>query len=254
MSESLEHDQLFTQVFLFFSLEQNLSFSLLQISRTSRSQSQTSSDSVPYSSHSHRHHRSRANSSQRGADREARIARHDTRPPPPAYQTLKLPHLPSYTEVDVSAPPPPYTEKTEGRWSWQKKDGNSGMVVADNSRIPVRHLTIWNPWHYTNLVVSLGSIKLTRFVGLYLLLLRKAAEILRKGHWNSNRKLHRETWTFCATVEHLFCLGLNMLRTSEVTKVAFSLIDTAFRRRCACPSRAMCPEMHTNDIHSQSAP
>lgn len=39
----------------------------------------------------------------------------DTRPPPPPYQTLKLPHLPSYTELEISAPPPPYREKKDGR-------------------------------------------------------------------------------------------------------------------------------------------
>lgn len=84
-------------------------------SRTSRTPSQTSSTPLPYSHHSHRHHRPRGNSSQRGEGREPRIARHDTRPPPPPYQTVKLPHLPAYTEVEMTAPPPPYTEKKGGR-------------------------------------------------------------------------------------------------------------------------------------------
>lgn len=87
--------------------------------RTSRSPTtpnQASSAPRPYSHHPHRHHRPRGYSSQRGAERESRIARYDERPAPPPYQTLpKIPHLPGYTEMDVSLPPPPYTEKMEDR-------------------------------------------------------------------------------------------------------------------------------------------
>ncbi|XP_031562399.1 uncharacterized protein LOC116298161 [Actinia tenebrosa] len=32
-------------------------------------------------------------------------------PLPPAYQTIKFPYLPSYSEVEALPPPPPYTEK-----------------------------------------------------------------------------------------------------------------------------------------------
>lgn len=81
--------------------------------RTSRSQSQPSSTPRHHSHHSHRHHRPRGHSSRRGVEREARTARHDQRPPPPPYQTIKLPFLPAYQEVEASLPPPPYTEKKE---------------------------------------------------------------------------------------------------------------------------------------------
>lgn len=89
---------------------------LLQTSRSSSTTSPTSSAHRPYSQHPHRHHRRRDRASQRGVETQSRIARYDERPPPPPYQTLpKLPHLPGYTEVDVSLPPPPYTEKQDGR-------------------------------------------------------------------------------------------------------------------------------------------
>ncbi|XP_020610566.1 uncharacterized protein LOC110049131 [Orbicella faveolata] len=81
--------------------------------RISRSQSQPSSTPRHHSHHSHRHHRPRGHSSRRGVEREARTPRHDERPPPPPYQTIKLPYLPAYQEVEVSLPPPPYTEKKE---------------------------------------------------------------------------------------------------------------------------------------------
>lgn len=85
-------------------------------SRSSSTTSPTSSAHRPYSQHPHRQHRRRDRPSQRGVETQSRIARYDERPPPPPYQTLpKLPHLPGYTEVDVSLPPPPYTEKKEGR-------------------------------------------------------------------------------------------------------------------------------------------
>lgn len=94
-----------------------------RVSRTSRSQRQASSMPHPYSNHStpysnhsaHSQHRPRGHSSQRSMERETRMIQIDTRPPPPPYQTLKLPHLPSYTELEISAPPPPYREKKDGR-------------------------------------------------------------------------------------------------------------------------------------------
>ena len=94
------------------SLRRNF-FSNLQISR---SQSRPSSTPRQHSHHSHRHHRPRGHSSRRGVEREARTPRHDERPPPPPYQTIKLPYLPAYQEVEDSLPPPPYTEKKEGTW------------------------------------------------------------------------------------------------------------------------------------------
>lgn len=84
--------------------------------QTSRSQSQPSSTPRHHSHHSHRHHRPRGHSSRRGVEREARTVRHDQRPPPPPYQTIKLPFLPAYQEVEASLPPPPYTEKKEDTW------------------------------------------------------------------------------------------------------------------------------------------
>ena len=41
-----------------------------------------------------------------------------------------------------------------------------------------------------------------------------------------------------------------MLRTSEVTKGSFQVIDTVlFRRRYEGPNRAICPEMHADQIY-----
>lgn len=95
------------------SLGENIKHFFSSNLQISRSQSRPSSTPGHHSYHSHRHHRPRAHSSRRGVEREARTPRHDERPPPPPYQTIKLPYLPAYQEVEVSLPPPPYTEKKE---------------------------------------------------------------------------------------------------------------------------------------------